>query len=134
MDDTFCFLGKSSLEAVQKHLKSVTSDPVHSEAGNRWPTPISDVLVMRDEDKLKTTVYRKKSTPTDLPFHSHHGMQAGQSQVSDCENSDEESTSDQHLLKDELHHVQGVLRSMDIPKDLSRNTTSNVSKEKEKKG
>jgi hypothetical protein len=91
--------------------------------------PFLDVLVMRDEDKLKTTVYKKKThtnrSPLPLP-----PWDAGQSQLSDCENSDEESTSDQHLLKDELHHVQGVLRCNGYPKGFVR---SNVNKEKEKR-
>ena len=89
VDDTFCFLSKSSVEEVQKHLNSVSPAiqfTVEKETDNQLP--FLDVLVMRDEgEKLKTTVYRKK-THTDryLPFHSYHGMQAN------SENSDEEST------------------------------------------
>ena len=35
VDDTFCFLSKSSVEEVQKHLNSVTGNPIYSGARNR---------------------------------------------------------------------------------------------------
>ena len=67
MDDTFCFLIKLSVE-VQKHLNSVLPAIqfiVEQKTDNQLP--FLDILVMRDEDeKLKTTVYRKKPTPTDI--------------------------------------------------------------------
>ena len=68
VDDTFCFLNKSSVGEVQKHLKSVSPAiqfTVKQKIDNQLPFP--DVLVMRDEDEeLKTTVYRKKPTLTDI--------------------------------------------------------------------
>ena len=35
VDDTFCFLSKSSVEEVQKHLNSVTGNPIYSGERNR---------------------------------------------------------------------------------------------------
>lgn len=69
MDDTFCFLAMSSVEKVLKHLNSVSPAiqfTVEQETENKLP--FLDVLVIRDEDeKLKTTVYRKKKlTQTDI--------------------------------------------------------------------
>lgn len=84
--------------------------------------PFLDVLVMRDGNgKLKTTVYRKK-TRTDryLPFHSYHGMQAKANSVRTLMKRAHDLTSDQHLLKEELHHVQGVLRCNGYPKGMVR--------------
>ena len=59
--DNTCFLRKSSVEEVQKHLNSVSPAiqfTVERETDNQLP--FLDVLVMRDEgEKLKTAVYRK---------------------------------------------------------------------------
>ena len=119
VDDTFCFLNKSSVEDVLKHLNNVSlaiQFTVEQETDNQFP--FLGVLVMRDEDKkLKITVYRKKShTDRYLPFHSHHGMQAKANSVRTLIKRAHDLTSDQDLLKDELHHVQGVLKCNGYPK------------------
>ena len=136
MDDTFCFLSKSSVEEVQKHLNSVSPAiqfTVERETDNQLP--FLDVLVMRDEgEKLKTTVYRKK-THTDryLPFHSYHGVQAKANSVRTLMKRAHDLTSDQHLLKDELHHVQGVLKCNGYPKGFVRKYRVQHREEKDKK-
>ena len=131
--DTFCFLSKSSVEEVQKHLNSVSPAIQFTvEKETDIQLPFLDVLVMRDEgEKLKTTVYRKK-THTDryLPFHSY---QAKANSVRSLMKRAHDLTSDQHLLKDELHHVQGVLKCNGCPKGFVRKYRVQHREEKEKK-
>ena len=83
---------------------------------------------------MKTTVYRKK-THTDryLPFHSYHGMQAKANSVRTLMRRAHDLTSDQHLLKEELHHVRGVLRCNGYPNKMMRKYKVQQRKEKEKK-
>ena len=78
-------------------------------------------VLKKVENELKNTVYRKK-THTDryLPFHSYHGMQAKSNSVRTLMKRAHDLTSNQYLLKNELHHVQGVLKCNGYPKDFVR--------------
>ena len=64
VDDTFCFLQKSSVEAVLSHLNSISPSinfTIEQESDNRLP--FLDALVTRKEDgSLKVGVYRKTDT------------------------------------------------------------------------
>ena len=134
MDDTFCFLCKSSVEEVQNHLNSVSlaiQFMVEQEAENQLP--FLDVRVMRDETgKLKPTVYRKK-THRDryLPFKSYLGIQAKTNSVRTLMKRAYDLTSDQHLRKEELQHVRGVLLSNGYPTGMLRKCKVQKHKEKD---
>ena len=62
MDNTFCFLKKSTVEETLKHLNTINPSiqfTVEQEINNQLP--FLDVLLMKDDNKkIKTTVYRKK--------------------------------------------------------------------------
>ena len=54
------------------------------------------------------------------PLHSHHGMQAKANSVRTPMKRAHDLMLDRDLLKDELHHVQGVLRCNGYPKGIVR--------------
>ena len=119
VDDTFCFLKKSTVEETLKHLNTINPSiqfTVEQETNNQLP--FLDVLLMRDDHnkKIKTTVYRKK-THTDryLSFTSHHPVQAKRSTVTTLLKRARDVTSDRHLLKKELEHLQGVMLINEYP-------------------
>ena len=118
VDDTFCFLKKSTVDEALQHLNSINPSiqfTVEQETDNQLP--FLDVLLMRDDNnKIRTTVYRKK-THTDryLSFKSHHSAQAKRSTVMTLLKRARDVTSDRHLLKKELKHLQGVMLNNDYP-------------------
>ena len=117
-DDTFCFLKKSTVDEALQHLNSINPSiqfTMEQETDNQLP--FLDVLLMRDDNnKIRTTVYRKK-THTDryLSFKSHHSAQAKRSTVMTLLKRARDVTSDRHLLKKELKHLQGVMLNNDYP-------------------
>ena len=115
VDATFCFLNKTTVEKTLKHLNSINPSihfTVEQETDNQLP--FLDVLLMRYDNKTRTTVYRNK-THTDryLSFKTHQSAQAKRSTVMASLKRARNVTSDRHLLKKEVKHIQGVMLNND---------------------
>ena len=136
VDDTFCFLQKSSVEAVLNHLNSISPSinfTVEQEADNRLP--FLDALVSRNEDgTLKVSVYRKQ-THTDryLPFESHHPFHVKRGVVRCLVKRAGEISSDGRVLKKEMKHLRTVLTENGYPSGLVKPTHKKSTQEEEEK-
>ena len=102
------------------------------------PTVSTALLQSSSGQKCKTTsvqLLKRKKTHTDryLSFHSHHGMQAKANSVRTRMNRVRHLTSNQHRLKDELHHVQGVQKCNGYSKGFVRKYKVQLRQEKGKK-
>ncbi|KFD63872.1 hypothetical protein M514_23863, partial [Trichuris suis] len=75
VDDIFAMVKKGHEEAFLHHLNGLFTEHIKFtiEKERRGRLPFLDALVMKDDHRLKTTVYRKP-TNTDgyLNYHSHH--------------------------------------------------------------
>lgn len=119
VDDTFIVWrhGEESLDAFHQHLNSFCPDIQFTvERENDRQLPFLDVLVRREEGKLKTSVYRKPtSSNLYLHFDSNHpsGMKAG---IVKCLKRRAEAVcSDATSLREEKKHLHDLFEANGYP-------------------